>query len=465
MGAGSYSSPALGTDGTIYIGSEDHNLYAIDGKTGTKKWVYKTQGIVSSPVVGSDGTVYVGSQDHCLYAVDGRTGKKRWAYETGASINSSPTIGNDGTVYVGSQDHKLYALDIRTGRKKWAFSTGGGIEASPAVAPDGTVYVCSENGRLYALSSHMPSQSMPFLQSLIFPSNHSPLVDRLYRDGIESGRFDAAAGVNLEDSSLKDVASILLYLTSDPPPQMRPATYYPDIKQLKLAPADQQKALLDSFIDGYKLGHSRPLIERLYKYGVESGKSDAAAGVNLKASLVRDQPTALLYMMAPPPPQKKPRSYYEDIQRVTSAPKDQQKVLIDSFLRGYKLGFSKKPPKVQSTARLALQRLGTDVLLYAIDYDNRLPSIRTISEARSVLSAYLGPGDTFVNPETGKGFIPNRSLSGKLITLFAHPQDTFIFCTSDALPGQGHEAVMLDGKVRLLSKIEWATIEKHLQSK
>ena len=39
-------------------------------------WTYLTGGSVgASPVVSASGTVYVGSDDHNIYALDGRTGK------------------------------------------------------------------------------------------------------------------------------------------------------------------------------------------------------------------------------------------------------------------------------------------------------------------------------------------------------------------------------------------------------
>ena len=63
------SSPAIGADGTIYVGSGDKKLYAINGKSGVKLWEFVKGSAVSSPAIGSDGTVYVGSQDHKLYAI------------------------------------------------------------------------------------------------------------------------------------------------------------------------------------------------------------------------------------------------------------------------------------------------------------------------------------------------------------------------------------------------------------
>ena len=72
----------------------------------------------SSPAIGSDGTVYVGSffkqirgsYDNKLYAINGKSGVKRWEFETGGSVVSSPAIGSDGTIYVGSFDKKLHAI-------------------------------------------------------------------------------------------------------------------------------------------------------------------------------------------------------------------------------------------------------------------------------------------------------------------------------------------------------------------
>jgi outer membrane protein assembly factor BamB len=70
------SSPAIGLDGTVYTGSWDGNLYALDPNSVNQdsecalKWTFTTDGSVwSSPVITPDGTVYVGSWDGNLYAV------------------------------------------------------------------------------------------------------------------------------------------------------------------------------------------------------------------------------------------------------------------------------------------------------------------------------------------------------------------------------------------------------------
>lgn len=147
-----YTSPAIGADGTIYFGSDDSNVYAINGKTGALKWTYPTLSYVeSSPAIGSDGTVFIGGDDANIYAINGSTGALKWSYTTGSFINSSPAVGSDGTVFIGSTDGNVYAFNGSSGALLWTYSTQGSVESSAAVGADGTVYIGSDDGNLYAL--------------------------------------------------------------------------------------------------------------------------------------------------------------------------------------------------------------------------------------------------------------------------------------------------------------------------
>jgi outer membrane protein assembly factor BamB len=146
-----YSSPAIGTDGVIYVGSADNSLYAVN-PDGTLRWRYPTGGYVrSSPAVASDGTVYVGSMDSCLYALN-PDGTLRWRYQTAGEIRSCPAIAADGTVCFGSYDDYFYALGA-DGTLKWRYRAAGSIISSPAIAADGTVYFGYTDDYLYAVST------------------------------------------------------------------------------------------------------------------------------------------------------------------------------------------------------------------------------------------------------------------------------------------------------------------------
>ena len=144
------TGPAIGNDGTIYIGSNNNKLYALN-PSGEEKWRVMTEGQImySSPVIGADGTVCVGYGGH-LYAF-GPDGTPKWRFPISANALSA-AIGNDGTIYVGGwRDESLHAIDP-DGNQKWHFSTGSYVRSSPAIGSDGTIYCGSRDKHLYALN-------------------------------------------------------------------------------------------------------------------------------------------------------------------------------------------------------------------------------------------------------------------------------------------------------------------------
>jgi outer membrane protein assembly factor BamB len=145
------SSPAIGNDGTIYFGATNGNIYALN-PDGSKKWHYNTETrVISSPAIDENGNVYIGSEDKCLYALKSN-GSLIWKYQTGGGIKSSPVVGEDGTIYFGSSDSCLYAL-YPNGTLKWKFETGHWVDNSPAIDLDGNIcLVPNIKGVFYSIS-------------------------------------------------------------------------------------------------------------------------------------------------------------------------------------------------------------------------------------------------------------------------------------------------------------------------
>jgi len=144
-----YSTPTIGIDGTIYVGSCDDNFYAVNPE-GSLKWSFETgYDIMSSPAIGTDGTIYFGSKDKIFYALY-PDGTQKWRYQTDCYITSSAALGIDGTIYFGCYNHKVYALTSE-GNLKWTYQTGDYVRCSPAVGDDGTVYIGSHDGYFYAI--------------------------------------------------------------------------------------------------------------------------------------------------------------------------------------------------------------------------------------------------------------------------------------------------------------------------
>ena len=156
-----WTSTAIADDGTTYWGSLDLFVYALD-RNGKQVWRSPTLGfIISSPALSNDGsTLYIGSFDGQLHALDAKTGAPKWSFQTGDHIYSSPAPEEDANstvkaLYIASTDGGVYKVDPN-GNQVWQYDTGDAVRSSPVLGlvPDGRgriVYVGSSNGTLFAL--------------------------------------------------------------------------------------------------------------------------------------------------------------------------------------------------------------------------------------------------------------------------------------------------------------------------
>jgi outer membrane protein assembly factor BamB len=156
------SSPALASDGTIYIYAligTSNKLFSVRAGGGTN-WIYTMAGLVvsgpasvqfPSPAIGPDGTIYAGTLGGQLYAVS-PAGRTNWVITLGNETYSSPAVGPDGTIYLGCDDGKVYAVDWR-GFPKWTYDTGGFVECSASVSSGGAIFIGSLSGTFYQFTA------------------------------------------------------------------------------------------------------------------------------------------------------------------------------------------------------------------------------------------------------------------------------------------------------------------------
>jgi halocyanin-like protein len=174
---------------------------------GEEYWSFETGGFVGSSPTVVDGTLYVGSEDRHLYALDAETGEEQWRFRVGenpnrigrgmkgAGIRSSPQVV-DGSVYFGANDYKIYALDAATGEKQWDIAADSFVFGSPVLA-DGILYSGTRGQTLYALD---PETGESIWESYVGISGVSPIVidGKVYTGSYSLDRtvscFDAASG-------------------------------------------------------------------------------------------------------------------------------------------------------------------------------------------------------------------------------------------------------------------------------
>jgi outer membrane protein assembly factor BamB len=187
------SSPTVTANGTIYVGSWDGTLYAINAATGTRKWSYQAGGyIASSPAVATDGTIYFGSGDRSFYALNAN-GVKQWSYPVADWVDTSPAIGADGTIYFGSWDDNVYAL-TPSGTLRWQYTTGDSVLSSPAIGASGVVYIGSDDKKIHALNGATGTKLWEYLTAGAISASPALAADGTVYVGSSDGYFYAING-------------------------------------------------------------------------------------------------------------------------------------------------------------------------------------------------------------------------------------------------------------------------------
>jgi outer membrane protein assembly factor BamB len=171
------------------VGTRDGWLHAVRAD-GTVAWEVRAGGAFGPPAVDGD-TVYAGSSDGRLYAVDVRDGKTRWTYEAKEDLTTRPAVAG-GTVLVASLRDTVFAVDARSGAWRWhhrheqkeALTIMGA--ASVQVA-GGTAFAAAADGTVVALDVTNGSARW---ERRVAPGGDHQDVDALVVDG---GRLYAAA--------------------------------------------------------------------------------------------------------------------------------------------------------------------------------------------------------------------------------------------------------------------------------
>ena len=196
------SSPVI-DDGIIYIGCYDYNMYALDAKTGMLLWKFPTKGKIVASATVSDGRVYFGSEDYNVYCLDSKKGNLVWKFKTQGAVACTPAI-HKGRVLIGSYDHLLYCLDAATGRLVWKFETQGNVfSLEQILVHDDRVYFPSfdnylraadfNTGRLiwkFKTGSYGGMGAPPFIYGdTLYQSNREGVLYALTMDGKELWKF------------------------------------------------------------------------------------------------------------------------------------------------------------------------------------------------------------------------------------------------------------------------------------
>ncbi len=145
------------SNGVLYIGMGDHGMKAYNIQDNSEKWTFlDTQyGVWCKPLLVQE-TLYFGSLDHNLYALDPATGKLKWKLDLGGAIAGTPLYDN-GTMYVGTFNNELISVSAADHKVIKRFSTKGWVWGTP-VLKGGVLYFGDLSGMVYALDEQTLTQ-------------------------------------------------------------------------------------------------------------------------------------------------------------------------------------------------------------------------------------------------------------------------------------------------------------------
>lgn len=141
---------ATATDGAVYVAHEE----PVDGThsarvfsltvDGSERWRTQVEGSIEAPVATDGETVFVGTTDGTLHALDAGSGGTKWQTRTDGEIRCAPSVSDD-SVYVADETGTVLSIST-SGTEQWrAPASSPAPGAGLAVTAD-SVYVGGENG-------------------------------------------------------------------------------------------------------------------------------------------------------------------------------------------------------------------------------------------------------------------------------------------------------------------------------
>ncbi|GAB4538416.1 MAG: hypothetical protein Fur002_01900 [Anaerolineales bacterium] len=136
-----------------YIAYQDF-LMGVDAQTGKAAWRSDTGNWVPT-LMGAGDTVYYGSANTRVHAVDIRTGESKWVYNipegTFNYLLGAPVLAGGDLVFL-TQLGELIALDSSNGELRWKIQTPAAASRTGVSIADGWVFLGDGSGNIYAFS-------------------------------------------------------------------------------------------------------------------------------------------------------------------------------------------------------------------------------------------------------------------------------------------------------------------------
>ena len=163
---GRFEAPPRIDGDTVYAGSTDGHLYAVELGSGALRWKYDAQEEVGTTPVVAGGLVLAMTLQDTLVAVEARTGAWKWhhrrEFREGFTIRGAASVLVTGALAFGAySDGTVAALDLITGTVRWERKVAPQadfMDVDSLRAHGGRLFVAAYSGAIYALDAQTGQQ-------------------------------------------------------------------------------------------------------------------------------------------------------------------------------------------------------------------------------------------------------------------------------------------------------------------
>jgi len=150
FGDQAHGSPAVDLKlGLVFIGANNHRLYAFDLRTGARKWMHQTRGAFkSSPAVGtSDRTsmVFIANRFGEMLAFESAAGSLRWNRQVGSTQSSFTVVEDENLIVISTHRTGILGVSMKTGEIRWRYQNSENL-FDTGIRPSGLLVMSPVNG-------------------------------------------------------------------------------------------------------------------------------------------------------------------------------------------------------------------------------------------------------------------------------------------------------------------------------
>jgi outer membrane protein assembly factor BamB len=136
------TAPSL-AGGTVFIGSADRRVRALDTENGNERWAMLALSLFSpaTSLAFDEDSVFAADIAGGVYRLDAADGSRLWSYQLNEVVLRSSPVVSGSSVLLGLGDGRLVAVDVASGHLVWQSAPSAGLVGTIALSSEAVIAV------------------------------------------------------------------------------------------------------------------------------------------------------------------------------------------------------------------------------------------------------------------------------------------------------------------------------------